>query len=47
MGDYQKLVEYIPYFENEEVEFCKWNLAIQIMMKSYENLLIVYMKQIY
>ncbi len=25
MGDYQKLLEYIPYFENEEVEFCKWD----------------------
>lgn len=25
MGDYKKLLEYIPYFENENIEFCKWD----------------------
>lgn len=25
MEDYQKILVYIPYFENEDTEFCKWN----------------------
>lgn len=24
MGKYNKLLKYIPYFENEEIEFCIW-----------------------
>jgi hypothetical protein len=25
MGDYHKLLDYIPYFENEDRECCKWD----------------------
>lgn len=43
MGNYIKLLDYIPYFENEDVEFCKWDSGYP----NYDDKLEEFIKSIY
>lgn len=43
MGDYKKLIKYIPYFENEDLEFCIWDSGYP----EYDDQLNEFIKSVY